>query len=88
MRVRLSERGGIVIPKTIRERLHLAPGVELELVAERGSLILRPVREPERHARLEEVAGCLARGRRRQPVPVEEMDEAVGEAFRRAWSRG
>jgi len=86
MRVRLSERGGIVIPETIRERLHLAPGVEL--VAERGSLFLRPVRQPEPHARPEEVAGCLARGRRRRPVPVEKMDEAVGEAFRRAWSRG
>lgn len=39
----MDERGRILIPSEKRERLHLKPGTEFELIEEKGMLILKPV---------------------------------------------
>lgn len=39
----MDERGRVLIPSEVREKLYLEPGVEFELVEERGALMLKPV---------------------------------------------
>jgi AbrB family transcriptional regulator (stage V sporulation protein T) len=46
MRITIDKFGRIVIPKAVRRRLGLEAGSELDLEAENGELVLRPV--PER----------------------------------------
>jgi AbrB family looped-hinge helix DNA binding protein len=42
--VTLDKAGRVVIPKTLREELHLSPGDRLELQSEGDQVTLRPVR--------------------------------------------
>ena len=42
-KTRMDERGRVLIPSEERERLHLKPGVEFELMDERGVLLLKPI---------------------------------------------
>jgi len=44
MNVTLDKAGRVVIPKRLRQQLHLAPGGTLELESEGHSVTLRPVR--------------------------------------------
>ena len=39
----MDERGRVLIPSEVREKLYLEPGVEFELVEEKGTLLLKPV---------------------------------------------
>jgi AbrB family looped-hinge helix DNA binding protein len=43
MVVTIDRLGRIVVPKKVRERLHLVPGVNLELKVEHDGIRLRPV---------------------------------------------
>lgn len=42
-RIRMDERGRVLIPCKERERLGLKSGAEFELIEERGVLLLKPV---------------------------------------------
>jgi len=42
-KTKMDERGRVLIPSEERERLHLKPGVEFELMDERGVLLLKPI---------------------------------------------
>lgn len=42
-RATVSEKGQVVIPKTLRDRLGIRPGQELEFLDERGKLVVRKV---------------------------------------------
>jgi AbrB family looped-hinge helix DNA binding protein len=42
--VTLDKAGRVVIPKTLRDEMHLSPGDSLELESEGQSVTLRPVR--------------------------------------------
>jgi AbrB family looped-hinge helix DNA binding protein len=44
MTVTLDKAGRVVLPKTVRDGLHLEPGDQLELESEGESVTLRPVR--------------------------------------------
>ena len=49
MRAVLSEKGQVTIPKKIRERLGLRPGIAIEFCAEGGTLIgkkVEPAQDP------------------------------------------
>jgi len=45
-KVKMDERGRVLIPSEERERLGLKLGVEFELVEERGVLFLKPIVSP------------------------------------------
>lgn len=42
-KIKMDERGRVLIPSEDRERLHLTPGVEFELLDKEGVLLLRPI---------------------------------------------
>lgn len=77
---RLSSKGQIIIPKSIRDALDLEPGMTFEVEVTESGLVLRPERRFARTG-LDQVAGCLEwRG---APVSLEEMDAAVADEARR-----
>ena len=78
---RLSSKGQIVLPRSIRAAKAWRPGQALAVVSTAEGVLLKPLKAFEA-SRLEDVAGCLRyRGR---PKTVEEMDSAVAaEAKRR-----
>jgi AbrB family looped-hinge helix DNA binding protein len=78
---RLSSKGQIVLPRSIRAAKAWRPGQTLAVVSTEEGVLLKPVKAFAA-SRLEEVAGCLRyRGR---PKTIEEMDAAVAaEAKRR-----
>ena len=43
-RITIDQAGRVIIPKVMREELHLRPGDELELTASNDQIILNPVR--------------------------------------------
>ena len=56
MRVVVSERGQVTIPKRLRERLGIRAGTVMEFTEERGELVATPVVSTDR---IERVYGCL-----------------------------
>lgn len=45
-KIRMDERGRVLIPADERERLHLKPGAEFELTEDEGVLLLKPIITP------------------------------------------
>ena len=72
----LTSKGQITIPKEIRERLHLQTGHRLEFhIDSNGKVTLIP-----RNKDIRSLKGIL-RPKRKRPVSVEEMNEAIAEGF-------
>jgi antitoxin PrlF len=72
----LTSKGQITIPKEIREHLRLRTGHRLEFqIAADGLVVMRP-----RNRDVRELKGIL-RPKRRNPVSVEQMNEAIAEGF-------
>jgi AbrB family looped-hinge helix DNA binding protein len=73
MRVTIDDGGRITLPMALQERLHLAPGSELEAVIEGDRLVATPV-PPEVH--LVEDNGRLV-ATTTQPVPRMTQEELL-----------
>lgn len=56
MKTTIDAAGRVVVPKPLRDRLHLGPGVELEIAAAGDGILLRPA---DRGAALVEQDGVL-----------------------------
>lgn len=68
----ITSKGQITLPKSIRERLHVAPGDRIDFVVEEnGQVVVRPAR-----SRLGRLRGML-RERSRKPVSINQMDAAI-----------
>lgn len=68
----ITSKGQITLPKTIRERLQVAPGDRIDFVVEEnGLVVVRPAR-----SRLRQLRGML-RDRKRKPIGLEQMDAAL-----------
>jgi antitoxin PrlF len=68
----LTTKGQLVIPKPVRDHLHLHPGDTLDfLVQENGDVLIRPAVEDVRRLR-----GALHKAGR-APVPLAALREAV-----------
>jgi AbrB family looped-hinge helix DNA binding protein len=86
MRLAVDKAGRIVIPKAIRDRLHLVPGAELEAEIEEGRLVATPVGGPE--VVLVEVDGRLVADTTRPTVPMTQDDLLRLIDEERQWPRG
>ena len=82
---RLSTKGQIILPKTIRTSRAWGPGTEFTVEETRDGVLLRPAGSfPE--ATLDQVAGCLrSKGK---PKTLAEMRAAIGREVIRRHDRG
>ena len=85
---RVSSKGQVVIPKSIRDRLHLEAGATLSVEVENDAIVLHQVRKALRlptESEIDAVAGCLKVG---GPMPSRtDEDAAIAALFRKEWGR-
>ena len=73
-RARITSQGQITVPKSIRDRLGLAPGDEIEFEPAGDTFVLRP----RRRRSVLEFAGIAGATSDRLPGTAEELDRAIG----------
>jgi AbrB family looped-hinge helix DNA binding protein len=78
---RLSTKGQVIIPKSLRETLRWRPGQELEVIETKEGLLLRP-KGPFEPARLEDVAGMLGKVPRFTEAQIKAK---LRESMKREW---
>jgi AbrB family looped-hinge helix DNA binding protein len=68
--VRVDSKGRVVLPQTLRERLGITPGTEVEVREEDGQLVVEPEDDPERILeRMEELVAATASERTETEPP-------------------
>jgi AbrB family looped-hinge helix DNA binding protein len=77
-RATVDDKGRIVIPRVLREHLHLGSGVKGRLSAEGGRIVISAVVDPEEFIR--EMRGFIKEG---SPVPMSDPIE-----LKRIWHTG
>lgn len=83
MKTRVSSKGQIVIPKSVRNHYRWKTGTVLEIEETASGVVLSPVSNPSFSQ--EEVFGCLKEGVSKS-VSLEDMDRAI-EALARKSSK-
>lgn len=81
---RMSSKGQVIIPKSVRDARGWEPGTELVVEEHPHGVLLRSHRvfTP---TRIEDVAGCLRR--KGAPKSVRDMDHAIEVEARRRWKK-
>ncbi len=82
---KLSSKGQIVLPKTLRDAHKWRPGTEFAIEEAKDGVLLRPLRlfPP---TRLEDVIGCLPY--KGKPKTLSQMEKAIGEEVKARHGRG
>lgn len=77
---RLSTKGQIILPKSVRDSMALSPGTEFTIEQTSDGILLRPAAlfPP---TDLDEVAGVLRSERKRKTI--KQMDAAIGKEVKR-----
>lgn len=82
---RLSSKGQIILPKTVRDEHHWGPGTDFTVEDTGDGVLLRPIKAG-RPTRLDDVIGSLrVNGPARS---IEEMDSAIDAELRDRRGRG
>lgn len=82
---RLSSKGQIILPKTVRDVHHWTPGTDFSVEDTGDAVLLRPIRT-SRPTRLDDLVGSLrVKGSARS---IEEMDSAIDAELRDRRDRG
>lgn len=82
---KLSSKGQVVLPKSVRDARSLHPGTEFAVEEVAGGILLRPVR-PFRATTLAEVFGCLKYHGRAKAL--RQMKQAIAQGVRERHDRG
>jgi AbrB family looped-hinge helix DNA binding protein len=77
---KLSSKGQVIIPKSVREAHDWQAGMTFEICEHEEGVLLRP-RRPFSKTELDEVAGCLAWSG--SAISIEQMHKAVVDEARR-----
>ena len=83
---RMSSKGQIVLPSSIRRVRHWQPGTEFSVQETPEGVLLKPLVQQGPPRRIEDVAGCLKS--RRPRVSLDEMNTAIAEETRKRHARG
>jgi AbrB family looped-hinge helix DNA binding protein len=82
---RLSSKGQIILPKTVRDLHHWGPGTDFSVEDTGDGVLLRPIKTSG-PARLDDVVGCLrVHGPARK---IEEMESVIETELRDRRDRG
>ena len=81
---RLSTKGQVILPKSVREAEALEPGAEFTVEKVPEGILLRPLKTAP--SRIEDVSGCLRY--RGKPKSVAEMNRAIAMEIRERHGRG
>jgi AbrB family looped-hinge helix DNA binding protein len=74
----LTSKGQITIPREVRERLHLKTGSRVDFIVEpSGQVVLKSLDRNFRSIR------GIVRSRRKRPVSIKEMNEAIAQGYSR-----
>ncbi|MGI9302777.1 MAG: AbrB/MazE/SpoVT family DNA-binding domain-containing protein [Gammaproteobacteria bacterium] len=79
---RLSSKGQVIIPKSIRSTHQWRIGQEFLVEDTADGILLKP-RTPFSRTSVKEVAGCLKYGG--PPRSIEDMDDAIRKGVREQW---
>ncbi len=82
---RLSSKGQIVLPKSVREARSWKPGTEFAVDETSDGILLRPLR-PFPPTSIAEVYGCLKYNGR--PKTLRQMEKAIAKGVRARHDRG
>ena len=82
---RLSSKGQVVVPKSVREARNWQPGTEFAVEEVPGGLLLRPLR-PFKPTTFEDAFGCLKYSGR--PKTLRQMEQAIAKEVKRRHDRG
>ena len=76
---KLSSKGQVILPKSVRDAHHWQPGMEFVVEEVAEGVLLRPLKpfKPTRH---EDVFGCLKYSG--PPLSIEDMEQAILEEAR------
>lgn len=81
---KLSSKGQVIIPKSVREAHRWEPGTEFTIEDTPQGILLKPKKLfPE--TRLEDGLGCI--GYQGPPLSLEEIDRLLEEDIRREWGK-
>jgi AbrB family looped-hinge helix DNA binding protein len=84
---RLSSKGQIVLPKSIRDAHGWETGATFAIEETKdGNILLRSLNAPQ--ATLSEVAGCLRPPRKERARTMADMDAAIASEVKRRHARG
>ena len=74
----LTSKGQITIPREVRDRLHLKTGSRVDFIVEpSGQVVLKSLDRNFRSIR------GIVRSRRKRPVSIKEMNEAIAQGYSR-----
>ncbi|MEJ2670128.1 MAG: AbrB/MazE/SpoVT family DNA-binding domain-containing protein [Gammaproteobacteria bacterium] len=79
---KLSSKGQVIIPKSIRSSHRWGTGLELQVIEMEGGILLKP-HTPFANTSLDEVAGCLPY--KGKPKTHDEIEQAMKQAVKEAW---
>lgn len=82
---KLSSKGQIILPKSVRDARHWKPGTEFAVEEKKEGVLLRPLK-PFPPTKLEDVYGCLKYTGK--PKTLKEMDEAIAKEVKRRHALG
>ncbi len=81
---KLSSKGQVIIPKSVREAHRWEPGTEFTVEDTPQGILLKP-KKLFPATRLEDVIGCT--GYQGPPLSLEEIDRRLDEDLRRTWGQ-
>jgi AbrB family looped-hinge helix DNA binding protein len=89
VRTRLSSKGQVILPKSVRDAHRWAAGTEFDVEETPDGVLLRPAR-PFGAATLDDIAGCLREAVEPRAIArtIEEMNEAIGAEIADRHDRG
>ena len=84
METKVSSKGQVVLPKSLRHDLHWTAGTSLTVERHDDSVVLRR-KDALRPTTIDEVAGCLKYDG--PPISLADMERGVDEAMQERWER-
>jgi AbrB family looped-hinge helix DNA binding protein len=82
---KLSSKGQIILPKSVRDARHWKPGTEFAVEEKKEGILLRPLK-PFPSTKLEDLYGSLKYDG--PPKTLEEMDQGIVDEVKRRHARG